>query len=121
MSIYDDMQSAASEILKEFNQSGVSYIHLTPAVGGKRYDPGTPTETEYKIVGGVARGVEYKYVDGTQIVASDGQVTCAISALPVRPGMPGFMIVGGQKYKIKKVTTVPPTGTPVVYLIFYER
>lgn len=119
MSIYDDMQAIGRELLTEFNQDGISYVELIPAMGPPD-NPGAPSETVHSLTGAVARGVEYKYVDGTQIVASDGQVTCK-APLSFTPKIKDWVIVGGQRHKIKSATAIPPTGTPVVYVWIYER
>lgn len=119
MSIYDDMQAVARDVLGEFNQGGISYVQLTPA-SGPRDNPGKPGEVVHPITDGVARGVEYKYIDGSQVVASSGQITCA-APKPFVPKINDFVIVGGQRHKIVESKAIPPTGTPVTYVIIYER
>lgn len=121
MSIYDEMQSVAKELLgsDDFAQAGIKYIALVKGAGSPD-NPGKPTEVLYTIADAVARGVEYKYVDGTQIVTSDGQVTCG-APQSFTPKIGDWVEVGGKRHKIKMCTAVPPTGTPVVYKLIYER
>lgn len=119
MSIYDDLVPVATEVLKEFNQPELSYVELVPATDGTPFDPGEPTPVVHPIIGGVARGVEFKYVDGSQVVASDGQITCSVRQ-SFTPDIKDYVDVGKQRCKIKRATGLPPT-TPVVYIIIYER
>ncbi len=119
MSIYDEMRVVAKEVLTEFKQGGIKYVRLNAAVGPPD-NPGVPSETSFVIDDGVARGVEYKYVDGTQVVASDGQITCG-APQQFTPNIKDYVEVGGQRHKIRRVTAIPPTGTPVAYTIIYAR
>jgi hypothetical protein len=119
MSIYDDFQIIAKELLTEFHQDRLQYIEMIPATGGTPDNPGTPTTKTYDIPDGVARGVEYKYIDGSQVVGTEGQITCAVGEFVPKIG--NFVSVNGDTHKIVKATAIPPTGTPVVYVMVYER
>ncbi len=118
MAFYDDMQTAATDILRDFQQSGIRYVQLT-AGDGTIDNPGEPTEEEFDVEG-VARGVQFKYVDNSNIVASDGQVTMPVSD-EFTPNISGSVIVGGRRHKILAVKPIPPTGTTVAYVVIYKR
>ncbi len=125
MGFYDDMQGIASGLLREFSQSTsangtpqMKYVELIPAAGPKD-NPGVPTETTHDIIGGVARGVDEMYVDGTQVVASNGQITCEVG--PFVPKAKDYVILNGKRHKVIKTVNLPATGTPVAYVIIYER
>ena len=121
MSIYDEMRMVAKELLgsDDFRQQGIRYVELTKGTG-PRENPGPPTEKIHDIVDGVARGVDARYIDGTQVVASDGQVTCGVPQ-PFTPKVFDWVIVGGQRCKIKQLKPIPPTGVTVAYVMIYER
>ena len=118
MGFYDDMQSVATDILGDFNQDGLKYIELVSG-NGPPDNPGAPTEIVHTIIAGVAKGVEEKYVDGSQIVTSDGQITCAVGSFA--PKAKDFVIVGGKRHKVEMATQIPPTGTPVALVMIYKR
>lgn len=118
MTFYQDVQNVASEVLREFKQGEIKYIKVTPGKGPK-HAPGAPTETVYD-VDAAARGVQFKYIDGTQIVASDMQIVMAVRP-DVTPDMKGFVSVDGVRYKIKACMAVPPAGTPVAHKIVFGK
>lgn len=118
MGFYDEMQGVASSVLADFGQAGISYVKVIPA-SGPPDNPGQPGEQIILLADAVARGVEFKYVDGTQIVATDGQIVCAVNPA-FEPRAQDFVIVKGKRHKVKKGGQIPPTGVPVAYIIFYE-
>lgn len=118
VSFYEEMQKVATGVLKEFAQGVVSYVTFTNS-GGTPDDPGEPVPVVHSINAAV-RGVAYKYIDGTNIVASDGQLT-----MPVTPGLTptdkGFIDVDGKRHRIMSVQQIPAAGTPVAYIIIFKR
>lgn len=120
MSIYQEMQAVAKELLgdDEFRQDGIYYVALTPGTGPAD-NPGAPVETKTLIRDAVARGVEDKYVDGTQVTGTDGQINCGYPQ-PFTPKISDWVEVGGKRCKILKVSKVPPTGVAVFLTIIYE-
>lgn len=122
MGFYDDMQGVASDILRDFNQGNTSgddkmqYVEVVTG-NGPADNPGK-REVLHDIIG-VAKGVDEKYLKGTQIIASDGQITCEVGTF--KPKAKDFVIVSGKRHKVKEATAIPPTGTPVALVIFYER
>lgn len=125
MGFYDDMQGIASDLLREFSQSTsedgtpkMKYVELI-AAGGPVDNPGVPTETVHDIIGGVARGVDEMYVDGSQVIASNGQITCEVGTF--EPKAKDYVILNGKRHKVTKAVNLPATGVPVAYVIIYER
>ena len=118
VNFYQEMQSIASSLIGEFQQGAIQYVALSHS-GGTADNPGEPTETT-TTVNAVARGVQFKYVDGTNIFASDGQITMQADA-GVVPALTGMIVVDSRRHKIVSVSAIPPAGTPVAYRVIYRR
>jgi len=130
MSIYDDMQSIASNLLREFDQGGIWFIRMVPG-DGPADDPGEPVPETHKL-DGAARGVKMKFVDGTNILASDLQASVAVHSA-IRPDEPDTYValtgknatpdqaLAAPRFKVVQIDQVPATGTPVSFRIFFRR
>lgn len=115
---YSDMQAVASAVIGEFEQGLIQYVAMTN--GGLAPDnPGEPTEV-MTTISGVARGVQFKFIDGTNIFASDGQITFPADT-GIVPTLSGFIEVDGRRHKIVSASAIPPAGTPVAYRVIYRR
>lgn len=114
MSIYDEMQSVAKDVFRDFNQGVIKYIAVTPAVGGTVDDPGAPQETAYTLEGATARGAQFKYVSSGLALATDTQVNMSVDNRFVPDGK-GFVEVDGVRMKVMQVIRKPQAGTPVAY------
>lgn len=114
---YDEMRGVADELFADFKQG---IITLTRSVPGTPPDPekpwvrGQPTSTDYPL-NATVRGVAAKYIDGTTIVASDLQITCAVPA--VAPQMTDVYSIDGKVHAPKRILPLPAAGTPCAYLI----
>lgn len=120
MTIYDELQAEASELLAEFGQGSVvlSRTTTTPDPSAP-WEPGTPSTTTYPL-DAVVSGVASKYVDGTLIKASDLMITAAVHA-EVTPQMgDAVSIDGGVAKAIKRIEPMPAAGTPAAFMIFVE-
>lgn len=115
---FQEMQSVASEVLSAFDMEDIFYVRVTPG-NGPPDDPGAPVETDFK-VDGAARGVKFRYIDGTVIVAGDLQATMAVHS-DVTPDMTGFVKLGTVPYKIAQIDQIPPVGVPVAYRLFFRK
>lgn len=104
MTIYDELQGVASEVLGEFNQGGISLVKITPG-GAPADNPGTPTITVYELEA-VARGVSFKYVQSGFAVQSDLQVTAAVLE-GVTPNINDFIRIDGTDHKIIEDVSAP--------------
>lgn len=116
--IYAEMQTVASELLAEFAQGEIAYIEMQ-AGSGPADAPGEPLAIDYP-VNGAARGVRFKYVDGTNVVATDMQVTFNVQE-GVTPDITGFIRADGTLYKVVSVKTVPPVGVPIAHIIIFRK
>lgn len=133
MSIYDDMRAVASEVIGEFAQGSIAYVELQPQAGATPDAPLPPVEVTYP-VNGVTRPVEFKYVDGTDIVQSDEQFTIpaldaerAVALAPnddqvgFTPSMEGYATIDGKRAKIVGVKRIPAAGDPITYVVIVRR
>jgi hypothetical protein len=118
VSIYQELQGVASELLTEFDQGGIYYIAVTPGTGPAQ-NPGPGVETPYK-VDGTARGVSFKYIDNKNVVASDLQITMAVDAR-YTPNEKGFALINGVRHKVVQAHRKPSAGIPVAWTIVVRK
>jgi hypothetical protein len=125
MTIYDDAQAIASEVLAEFKQGVIQYVRVTPGTGPVD-NPGPSTETVFTL-DAVARGAKFKYVQGGLALASDTQITAAAHAAlvadydPTAKVMKGFVTLDGVRYKIVRAIRKPDAGTAVCFILFARK
>lgn len=119
MTLYDEMQQIASELLgdPDLGQPGISLVQVVPG-NGPAHNPGPSTRTVTP-VNGVARGVSFKYVTSGLAVASDLQAT--IPADTVVPKVGDKMIVQSRELEITQVIPKPAAGTVAVYTCILKR
>jgi hypothetical protein len=118
MTIYDDLQPVVRDVMSEFKQGSVVYVHSV-AGSGPEDDPGEPTINEYEI-NATANGVKFKYVQGGQALSSDLQVVAPVD-IRYTPTPTGFVKIDGVKYKIHKLLPKPAAGTPVAYVFIVRK
>lgn len=118
MSIYEDLQSVASGVLKEFNQGVIKLVKLTPGTGTDD-DPGTATRVEYTL-DAVAKGISFKYLKDGFTVVSDKEVTAAVVA-GVTPGISDIITINGEEHKIIQDISVPGSGTRCAWKFIVRR
>jgi len=114
---YDEMQGVASDLLNEFKQGEIEYIAITSG-NGPADNPGPSREQPYPL-DAVARGVKFKYVDGSNVVASDMQVTMPGNG--VRPDAKGFVSIDKTRYKVVQVIQKPAAGVPVAFTVIFRK
>lgn len=114
---YTEMQGIAKGLLTEFKQGQLTFVATTPG-NGTPDAPGKPKETFHSF-DGTARGVKSKYVDGSEILATDLQAV-APGSLPIANAT-GFLIVDGVRLKVVKVIANPAAGTPVAFIIIARK
>lgn len=112
--IYTDLQGVASEILSEFQQGTVRYIH-PGADTGTAYDPQPGTPVPYDLDATV-RGVSAQYIQEGYISASDLQVTASVFGR--EPTLEGVVEIDGREHQIIRIDPVPAAGTAVIWRIF---
>lgn len=114
---YGKMQTVAENLLTRFKQGAPVYVEVTPG-NGPVDNPGPSVETPHPIKG-TARGVRFKYIDGSHIVASDMQIT--MPGTGIAPKMNGFIRNGTERFKIIEIKPIPPIGTPVVHVVIFRK
>jgi hypothetical protein len=117
--IYDEFQQIARDVMPEFEQGVITLINITPG-GGPADEPGAPTETTVPLPGAVAKGVSFKYVNNTTILATDKMVTAPVVA-GVTPGTSGFVTIDGVRHKIIADVSTPGAGTQIVWKFIVRK
>ena len=115
---YSSLAGTATDLLTEFNQGTLKLIKVANGTGSA-FDPGTPTETEYDVVGTV-KGVDKKYIDGTLIQTGDLEVIINVHATQV-PTLKDKISIDGSKYEIIQVSPTPPAGSTIVNKIIVRK
>jgi hypothetical protein len=128
MSLYDELQNVAADVLGEFKQGVIKYIEVVPG-SGPADDPGESTENEFTL-DATANGVKAEYVQNGLAVAGNLQIVASVKGLnssnetvdviPSDDGN-GFVTIDGVRYKVKKVLPKPAAGTPVAHILIIER
>lgn len=118
MTIYDELQPVAAELLKEFKQGTIQLIQLTPGTGPAD-NPGPATEVITDL-DAVAKGVSFKYVKDGLALSTDLQVTSAIVA-GIVPNGRDFITIDGARFKIVEILPVPAAGTRVVWKFIVRK
>lgn len=118
MGFYEEMQQTAADVLRDFNQSTITLVTITPG-NGSAGDPGPSTETATVLDGATARGASFRYVQRGLAASGDMQVT--MHARGVKPTQRDFMEINGTRYKIVEVIEQPPAPVPSVYVAILRR
>lgn len=118
MTIYQEMQDIAADVLNEFKQGVIEFGRVTPG-NGPVDNPG-PSSTVWTPYDGTARGVRSKYVEDGLAVASDLQ-TIMPAKLGIVPHQRDFVRIDGVPYKIVHVIAKPEAGTAVVYTLIIRK
>lgn len=117
MTIYDDLQAVAKDVLGEFDQGGLSRIEITTVPGGNEWD--LPTENTTTVAtDAVVSGVSSKYVDGERILMTDLMATVA-GDIDITTS--DAVTVDGNAVQIVQVEPVPASGTAAIKKIILRR
>ena len=108
---YGRLQGTASRLMAKFKQGQVVYT-ITGAPTGPEWNP-TPGAPVSYTLDATVQGVEADYVDGSLILATDKQVTCAVFA--VEPSLAGTITIDGKVCQIVRVDKVPGAGTVIAW------
>ena len=124
MTIYDDMQSVASDLFAEFGQGIIQYVRITPG-NGPADNPGPSVETPFTL-DATARGVKFKYVQNGLALATDEQITAAahpalIADFAAETVMRGFVTIDGNRRKIIQSIAKPSAGTPAAFVLIVRK
>lgn len=118
MTIYDELQQTAREVLGEFRQGTIKLISLVPGTGPDD-EPGVPTETLTELEA-VVRGLSYKYMKEGFSVATDFELTAAVVD-GVTPSIHDYILVDDIRYKIVQDIPVPSAGTRCVWKFIIRK
>ena len=114
MTFYQDCQDTAKELLTEFRQGVIIYTPKGSQTGSSwnpDYSAGTPVTVD-----GVAKTVSGKYVDGTNIMSTDKEVT--LPEFGQEPKLDGSLSIDGVDHEIVGVHRIPAAGTVVAWRLF---
>lgn len=111
---YSRMAGTATRLMERFQQGAVVLTRAEteepdPATP---WEPGAATETTFALKATV-KGVSDQYVDGTTILATDLEVTCAVFGAAPLPS--DKLTIDGRPVTVVRVMTVPAAGTPVAH------
>lgn len=112
--IYTELRGTATELLEEFSQGTIRYIHPGEQTGPD-YDPQPGTPAPYTLDATV-RGVAQQYIQEGYISASDLQVTASV--FDREPTLEGVVEIDGVEKQIIQIDAVPAAGTTIVWRIF---
>ena len=117
---YGRLQGTASRLMAKFKQGQVVYT-IAGAPTGPEWNPTPGTPVSYTLdatvaVVGTVDGGFNRYVDGTLILATDLQVTCAVFG--AEPSLAGTITIDGKVCQIVRVDKVPGAGTVIAWRIF---
>lgn len=118
MTIYDELQSIASEIMSEFKQGTVNLIKITPGTGPAD-NPGAATSVSHSL-DAVVKGVSFKYVSQGLAVSSDLEITASVID-SVIPSEKDFIQIDGTQYKIVQLINIPAAGTQVTWKFIVRK
>lgn len=117
--IYDEMRAVAADLLEEFSQATIKLVRVTKG-GGPGYRPGDPTTTETTYRGGVGKGVNKKFIQGTTVVVSELQVITDVVD-GIEPLISDKLSINGKIHNIKQIENVPALGTPIIHKFTVEK
>jgi hypothetical protein len=121
MSIYDDLRQVSSDLHREFKQGEIHYVPVVVTAGARpdlpaSSAPGTPVE-----LNATARPVSTKYVDGTNVVATDKQSSLPNDGITPDPVLGHFIRIDGVDHRIIQIMQRPAAGDPVSWTVIVRR
>jgi len=123
MTLYNDMQKLAGNLLNQFKQGQTYLIMVTPGTGPKD-NPGPPTEKRIPY-NGTVRGVRFRFVQNGLAAASDLQTTMPYTVdakgVEVEPNGKCFVEADGVRYKVVEVVRTPAVGTVITWTLILRK
>lgn len=119
MSIYDDLQGVASNLLKQFKQGSIELIQFVYPEDSTPDNPGKPEEVVTPL-DAVANGERFKFMNTSFINDSDNEVTTAVVE-GISPSVNDFLNIDGTKYKIIKFDPLPAAGTACTWKFIVRK
>ena len=118
MSIYDDLQAVATELLTEFDQGDVKLIKVSSNSTAPD-DHSVQNETSYDLKA-VVKGVSAKYLKEGFASVGDLEMTCAVEE-NIEPTINDFVVIKDLRYKIVQDFSVPAAGSVVARKFLLRR
>ena len=113
MSFYGDLQSTATELLKEFGKPLTLRIQT-----GAAYDPATqtnvPAYTDYAVSGLVLNYKGRTNEAGTYVQTDDKRILVSVSTAP-EPTTGAQVVDGSTVYVVQAVKSLSPAGTNLLF------
>ena len=110
---YNDLQSTATELLKEFGKPLTLRIQT-----GAVYDPGTqtnsPTYSDNAVFGLIGNYQGRVTESGTLVQTDDKKILVSVGTAP-EPTSGAQVIDGATVYVVQTVKSLNPAGTPLLY------
>lgn len=123
MSIYDDLRQVSSDLHRELKQGDVRYVPVvvTP-YGNARPDlPASSALGTPVVINAVARSVSTKYVDGTNVVRTDKQLSLPNDGVTPVPVLGHLIRIDGADHRIIQIMARPEAGEPVSWIVIVRR
>lgn len=118
MSLYEDLQQVVQEVMAEFKQGQISLVQTT-AGSGPIDNPGAGTTTKYAL-DATAKGVGFKFLKDSRVVASDIEVTAAVRP-DVVPNIKDFIEIDGVQHKMVIEPLIPAAGVQVAWKFIVRK
>ena len=113
MSFYLDMSNIATQLLKQFDQGGLS-LDVYSNIGGTAWEPGAVAYTPQAFTGTVQGVKAQELIDGL-IVSTDLAVTMPGT---LAPKMDDRITINGKAYSILKIDAKPSAGIVAAYKVY---
>lgn len=113
MSLYDEMQDVATDLLTDFKQGTI--VYRAPTAGANDWDPVTYTDTP--VQGGTVSGVSQRYVTDL-ITTSD--LHAILPVFGATPTNAGRLVIDSVERQIISVQPSPAAGTVVCWHVFVK-
>lgn len=121
MSIYDDLRQVSSDLHAEFKQGTISYVPMVVTAGARPDLPASSVKGTPVSINSVARPVSTKYVDSTNVVMTDKQLSIPNDGVSPEPMLGHFVRIDGVDHKIIMVMARPAAGTPINWTVVVRK
>lgn len=111
---YGRIRAKAERLFTRFAQGNIVLSRTTATPGEKRWDDPVET-TQTEPLRGAVEGVAEKFVDGTTVLATDLQVTCAPPAMGIQTG--DTLTIDSKPVTIISPRAEPAAGPPAAYVL----
>jgi len=116
---YQKMQKTAQGLFEKFNQGEIRYVIETPG-NGPADNPGAPDVSITPLPGATARGVSFKFLNNSGILATDQEIHFAGGIVEPQP-QGYFTLDGATKLKIVEIHRQPSAGTVVAWTVIARK